>query len=111
MNKLVQHQKARICLNLALRGNNAFFCPDSYLHLDITNPIREINRVSISIIRGLIANTLIDVDGVIDVENMCFKAIEIKEEVKEEIKEEIKEEPVIKEKKTKSRSKKKAEEK
>lgn len=55
-----------IGLNTNMRDNYAFFCPETRLHLTLTNPVGSADRVSAAIRRGLNANTLIDLDGVID---------------------------------------------
>lgn len=93
----------RIGLNARARENYAFFCPESRLHLTRSNPVGTIDRVTSSILRGLKAKTLIDVDGTIDLDGkketlkvepkVEAKVEEPKKEVKvEEPKVEVKEE-------------------
>lgn len=55
-------------LNPRKPGNYAFFCPVTKLHLTLTNPVGTTDRVSPYIVRGVKAKTLIDVNGVIDLE-------------------------------------------
>ena len=54
---------ARIGLNLRIKDNYAFFCPESRLHLTRSNPVGITDRVTSSILRGLKAKTLIDIDA------------------------------------------------
>lgn len=67
--------KAQIFLNNKIRDNFAFFCPNSGLHLSLSNPIGYADRVTPAILRGLKNKTLVDVSGVIDMENKCIKEI------------------------------------
>lgn len=56
-------------LNQRKPGNYAFFCPVTKLHLTLANPVGITDRVSPYILRALKSNTLIDVNGVIDLES------------------------------------------
>lgn len=56
-------------LNQRKPGNYAFFCPVTKLHLTLTNPVGIADRVSPYILRALKSNTLVDVNGVIDLES------------------------------------------
>ena len=54
-------------LNPSKVGNYAFFCPVTRLHLTLANPVGIANRVSPYIIKAIKSKTLIDVNGVIDI--------------------------------------------
>lgn len=69
-------------LNSKKPGNYAFFCPVTKIHLTIANPVGFANRVSNYILRGLKSKTLIDVNGVIDLETGNVADVNRKEEVK-----------------------------
>ena len=56
-------------LNQRKTGNYAFFCPVTKLHLTLANPVGITDRVSPYILRALKSNTLVDVNGVIDLES------------------------------------------
>lgn len=56
-------------LNQRKPGNYAFFCPVTKLHLTLANPVGITDRVSPYILRALKSNTLVDVNGVIDLES------------------------------------------
>lgn len=56
-------------LNQRKPGNYAFFCPVTKLHLTLANPVGTTDRVSPYILRALKSNTLVDVNGVIDLES------------------------------------------
>ena len=56
-------------LNQRKPGNYAFFCPVTKLHLTLANPVDITDRVSPYILRALKSNTLVDVNGVIDLES------------------------------------------
>lgn len=55
-------------LNSRKPGNYAFFCPVTKIHLTLTNPVGITNRVSAYILRAIKSKTLIDVNGVINLE-------------------------------------------
>jgi hypothetical protein len=92
-------------------NNYAFFCPVSRLHLTVSSPVGFSNEVTPAILRALKAKTILDIDGVIDIETGTVKAAketktnEVKtvaeapksetpaKEVKEESAKEIAEEP------------------
>ena len=110
--------KARIALNPAMPGNYSFVCPVAPLCLNTINRIGYTSMVSPSILRGLKGGTLIDLDGVIDVETGGIIQVtkqektpvktEVKpvEEIKvESIKEEVTEETPVKTTKSKSAKK------
>ena len=63
----------KLALNKHKLYNYAFFCPISKLHLTISNPVGFVNEVTPAIMRGLKFNSLIDVDGVIDIETGTVK--------------------------------------
>lgn len=58
----------KLMLNPNKLQNYAFFCPVSRLHLTVSDPIGQIeaDRISSNILRGIRTKSLIDVDGVID---------------------------------------------
>lgn len=66
--------KARIELNPAIRGNYSFVCLEAPLFLDVINRIGYTSVVSPSILRGLKGKTLLDLDGVIDIEKGTIMA-------------------------------------
>lgn len=63
-------------LNLHKFNNYAFFCPVSRLHLTVSSPVGLASEVTPAILRGLKAKTILDVDGVIDLETGTVKAKE-----------------------------------
>lgn len=69
-------------LNSKKPGNYAFFCPVTKLHLTLANPVGFADRVSNYILRGLKGKTLIDVNGVIDLETGNVANVSKKEENK-----------------------------
>lgn len=89
---------ARIGLNPVVRENYAFFCPESRLHLTRSNPIGVVDRVTSSILSGLRAKSLVDIDGVIDLKTGQFKNVETETPKKEEVKAPVKEEPKVEDK-------------
>ncbi len=60
-------------LNLTLRDNYVFVDPEAPLHLSLSNPRGAAPRLTASIIRGLKGKTLIDVNGVVDLETGLLK--------------------------------------
>lgn len=68
--------RCRLGLNVARKDNYVFFDPDAPLHLSLTMPVGYTNRVTASIVRGLKAGTIIDIDHVIDLEKRCFINVE-----------------------------------
>lgn len=63
----------KLALNKHKFNNYAFFCPVSRLHLTVSNPVGYANEVTPAILRAVKVNTLIDVDGVIDIETGTVK--------------------------------------
>ena len=63
----------KLALNRHKFNNYAFFCPVSKLHLTVSNPVGYTNEVTPAILRAVKVNTLIDVDGVIDIETGTVK--------------------------------------
>ena len=59
----------KLMLNLHKYNNYAFFCPVSRLHLTVSSPVGFANEVTPAILKGVKANTILDVDGVIDIES------------------------------------------
>lgn len=80
----------KLMLNLQKFNNYAFFCPVSRLHLTVSSPVGFSNEVTPAILKALKAKTILDVDGVIDIETGTVKvakqaapAPEVKEPVQE----------------------------
>jgi hypothetical protein len=79
--------RIQIALNLRKPGNYAFFCPVSRLHLTRSNPVGYVDGVTSAILTGLRFKTLLDVDGVVDLETgkvVAKAANSNKEEIKTE---------------------------
>lgn len=79
--------RIKIALNLKKPGKYAFFCPVSRLHLTRSNPVGYTDRVTSAILTGLKYKTLLDVDGVVDLETgkvLTKAANSNKEEIKTE---------------------------
>ena len=66
----------KLMLNLHKFNNYAFFCPVSRLHLTVSSPVGFANEVTPAILKGVKSKTLLDVDGVIDLETGTVKAQE-----------------------------------
>lgn len=64
----------KLQLNLRKFNNYAFFCPVSRLHLTVSNPVGYSNEVTPAILKALKAETILDVDGVVDIETGTVKA-------------------------------------
>lgn len=75
--------RIKIALNLKKPGKYAFFCPVSRLHLTRSNPVGYTDRVTSAILTGLKYKTLLDVDGVVDLETgkVVTKAADSNKEV------------------------------
>lgn len=58
----------KLMLNLHKPNNYAFFCPVSKVHLTVSSPVGFANEVTPAILKAVKANTVLDVDGVIDLE-------------------------------------------
>ena len=63
-------------LNRQKFNNYAFFCPVSKLHVTVSNPVGYVNEVTPAILRAIKLSTLIDVDGVIDIETGTVKDVQ-----------------------------------
>lgn len=61
-------------LNSRKPNNYAFFCPISRLHLTLSNPVGFTNEVTPAILKALKAETVLDVDGVVNIEMGTVKA-------------------------------------
>lgn len=61
-------------LNTRKPNNYAFFCPVSRLHLTVSNPVGFASEVTPAISKALKAKTLLDVDGVVNIETGTVKA-------------------------------------
>lgn len=64
----------KLMLNLHKFNNYAFFCPVSRLHLTVSSPVGFSNEVTPAILKALKAETVLDVDGVVDIETGTVKA-------------------------------------
>ena len=71
----------KLALNTHKSNNYAFFCPATRLHLTITNPVGNTDRISGAILRAVRANTVIDVDGVKDDVLEHFGLTEFKDDI------------------------------
>ena len=58
----------KLALNLHKFNNYAFFCPVSRLHLTVSSPVGYTNEVTPAILKAIKAKTVLDVDGVINLE-------------------------------------------
>lgn len=58
----------KLALNTRKYNNYAFFCPVSRLHLTVSNPVGSVNEVTPAILKALKSKTLLDVDGVVNIE-------------------------------------------
>ena len=58
----------RFGLNFKKVQNYAFFCPESRLHLTLSNPVGTTDRITVNILRGLKSKAIIDLDGVVNLE-------------------------------------------
>ena len=74
----------KLALNLHKFNNYAFFCPVSRLHVTVSNPIGYVNEVTTAILKALKSQTLLDVDGVIDIETGTVKGAAKTEDAKSE---------------------------
>ena len=63
----------KFMLNKYKFNNYAFFCPVSRMHLTVSSPVGFSNEVTPAILKGLKAKTILDVDGVIDLETGTVK--------------------------------------
>lgn len=68
----------KLMLNLHKFNNYAFFCPVSRLHLTVSSPVGYANEVTPAILKALKAETVLDVDGVVDIETGTVKVAEQK---------------------------------
>ena len=81
----------KLALNLHKFNNYAFFCPVSRLHVTVSNPIGYVNEVTTAILKALKSQTLLDVDGVIDIETGTVKGAAKIEAAKKEPEKVVKE--------------------
>ncbi|MDY5913041.1 MAG: hypothetical protein SPJ62_13790 [Inconstantimicrobium porci] len=81
----------KLALNLHKFNNYAFFCPVSRLHVTVSNPIGYVNEVTTAILKALKSQTLLDVDGVIDIETGTVKGSAKTEALKKEPEKVVKE--------------------
>jgi outer membrane biosynthesis protein TonB len=73
-------------LDLHKFNNYAFFCPVSRLHLTVSSPIGFTNEVTPAILKALKAKTILDVDGVVNIETGTVKEAKQEKAKKEEVK-------------------------
>jgi hypothetical protein len=64
----------KLMMNLHKFNNYAFFCPVSRLHLTVSSPVGFANEVTPAILKALKVETILDVDGVVDIETGTVKA-------------------------------------
>ena len=74
----------KLALNMHKYNNYAFFCPVSRLHVTVANPVGYVNEVSPAILKALKSKTLLDIDGVIDIETGGMKVAADETSPKEE---------------------------
>lgn len=65
-------------LNRQKFNNYAFFCPVSRMHLTVSSPVGYANEVTSAILRGLKSKSILDVDGVVDLETGTVKKAQAK---------------------------------
>ena len=65
----------KLMLNTHKFNNYAFFCPVSRLHLTVSSPVGFANEVTPAISKALKAETILDVDGVINIETGTVEEI------------------------------------
>ena len=63
----------KLMLNSRKPSNYAFFCPVSRVHLTVSSPVGFANEVTPAILKAVKAKTVLDVDGVIDLETGGLK--------------------------------------
>jgi len=69
----------RFALNIKKFNNYAFFCPVSRLHLTLSNPVGFADRVTPAIARALTAQTILDIDGKVDMTTVMTTKDALKE--------------------------------
>ena len=99
----------KLALNLHKFNNYAFFCPVSRLHVTVSNPIGYVNEVTTAILKALKSQTLLDVDGVIDIETGTVKGAAKTEAPKKEPEKVVKEDTKSEKAENDSNSKQKTE--
>lgn len=68
----------KLALNTRKFNNYAFFCPVSRLHLTVSSPVGYANEVTPAILKALKAQTVLDVDGIIDIKTGAVKNTQAK---------------------------------
>ena len=68
----------KFMLNRQKFNNYAFFCPVSRMHLTVSSPVGYANEVTPAILKGLKSKSILDVDGVIDLETGTVKKAQAK---------------------------------
>ena len=63
----------KLMLNSRKPYNYAFFCPVSRVHLTVSSPVGFANEVTPAILKAVRVKTVLDVDGVIDLETGGLK--------------------------------------
>ena len=81
----------KLALNLHKFNNYAFFCPVSRLHVTVSNPVGYVNEVTTAILKALKSQTLLDVEGVIDIKTGTVKGAAKTEAPKKEPEKVVKE--------------------
>jgi len=69
----------RFALNTNKFNNYAFFCPVSRLHLTLSSPVGFADRVTPAIARALTAQTILDIDGKVDMSTIVTGKDALKE--------------------------------
>ena len=69
----------RFALNTKKFNNFAFFCPVSRLHLTLSSPVGFADRVTPAIARALTAQTILDIDGKVDMTTIVTSKDALKE--------------------------------
>ena len=93
----------KFMLNKYKFNNYAFFCPVSRMHLTVSSPVGFSNEVTPAILKGLKAKTILDVDGVIDLETGTVKEAQAKVQAPQP--EQVVEAPIEESKETEAKKK------
>ena len=84
----------KFMLNKQKFNNYAFFCPVSRMHLTVSSPVGYANEVTSAILKAIKSKTIIDVDGVVDLETGTVKKAQAKVQTPEPVKTEA---PIVEE--------------
>ena len=103
MTEQEEKQMIKFMLNKYKFNNYAFFCPVSRMHLTVSSPVGFSNEVTPAILKGLKAKTILDVDGVIDLETGTVKEAQAKVQAPQP--EQVVEAPIEESKETEAKKK------